>query len=256
MDSTRRKRTVSFVVPALNEEGNIEVAVKAIFDAVNGRVQDYEIVLVNDGSTDQTGTIMERMAAGNERMRVVRNPQNLGYGGAFKAGAAAARMDYVVRICGDHSVAPQAISVILDQIGRADLVLPYIANPELRPWGRRLASRGFTIIINTLFGQRVRYYNHAVAFPREYLEAITITTNGFAYQAEALVKLLKAGCSYVEVGVLDQPRVFGTSTALRPKNLLSVFKAIVNLVREMQRENAVPRLSRQPAVAAVTSSQP
>jgi len=256
MDSSKRNRTVSFVVPALNEEANIEAATNAILGAVDERVDDYEIILINDGSTDKTGALMEELARRHDKVVMMHNPRNLGYGGTFKRGAAAAQMEYVVRICGDHSADATAIGEILDRLGRADLVIPYIANPELRTWGRRTASRGFTIIINTLFGQRVRYYNHAVVFPNDYLRAIRITTDGFAYQAEALVKLLKAGGTYVEVGVLDQPRAFGKSTALRPKNLLNVLKAIIRLVWEMNREGAIPQLPRQRTAPTPVSSRP
>jgi len=237
-------KRVSFVFPALNEEGNIEAAVASVRQALEKTpLADYELILVNDGSTDRTGTIMDQLAAKYTNIRVVHNPRNLGYGGAFKRGAAEARLDYVIRICGDNSVPLQAIGLILGQLGQADLVIPYIANPELRSWGRRIASRGFTLIINLLFGQHVRYYNHAVAFPRDLLNSIRISTDGFAYQAEALVKLLKAGCTYVEVGVVDLPRVHGKSTALRPKNLWRVLTAVVGLMREIHRPGAIPVLS-------------
>jgi len=236
-------KRVSFVFPALNEEGNIEAAVASVRQALEKTpLADYELILVNDGSTDRTGTVMDQLAVQYEKIRVVHNPRNLGYGGAFKRGAAEARLDYVIRICGDNSVPLQGIVLILGRLGQADLVIPNIANPELRSWGRRIASRGFTVIINLLFGQHVRYYNHAVAFPRELLNSIRISTDGFAYQAEALVKLLKAGCTFVEVGVADLERVHGKSTALRPQNLWKVLTAIVGLMREINQPGAVPVL--------------
>jgi glycosyltransferase involved in cell wall biosynthesis len=249
MKSPSSSHRVSFVFPALNEAGNIEAAVHSVQQALaNKPLAAYELILVNDGSTDETGAIMDRLAQHSDHIRVVHNPRNLGYGGAFKRGAAAARLDYVIRICGDNSVPVHAIELILEQLGRADLVIPYIANPELRSWGRRIASRGFTIIINFLFRQRVRYYNHAVAFPRHLLESIQIVTDGFAYQAEALVKLLKAGCTYVEVGVVDLPRVHGKSTALRPRNLWRVLTAIVRLMQEIHRPGAIPTLTPRPPI--------
>jgi dolichol-phosphate mannosyltransferase len=243
MKSPPLPKRVSFVFPALNEAGNIEAAVESVRQALGKPLlDDYELILVNDGSTDQTGAVMERLAHEDPRVRVVHNSPNLGYGGAFKRGAAMARLDYVMRVCGDNSLPKHAVGPILEQLGGADLIIPYIANPELRSRGRRIASRGFTLIINFLFGQRVRYYNHAVVFPRHLLESIQIATDGFAYQAEALVKLLKAGCSYVEVGVIDLPRVHGKSTALRPKNLLRVLTAIVRLMQEVRRPGAIPAL--------------
>lgn len=252
MNKPGPKPAVSFVVPALNEEGNIESTVQTILEAGGQSCQDFEIVLVNDGSTDRTGAIIDGLAARHKAVRVVHNERNLGYGGAFKRGAAAAQKDFVVRICGDNVTPVDTLEKVLAQVGKADLVLPYVANPELRSWGRRIGSRAFTTLINTLFGQRVHYYNHCVVFRREDLRAITIVTNGFAYQAEAVIKLLKAGCSYVEVGIDDFPRVHGQSTALRPKNLLNCLRAVYKLVWEVRRPGAIPTFSRKaPASAAI-----
>jgi len=250
MNRSATKPSVSFVVPALNEEGNIRAAVDSIRTAIANRLDDYEVILVNDGSTDRTGAVMEELAAASDKIRVVHNSTNLGFGGAFKRGAAEARKDYVVRICGDNAVPAPGIGLVLDQIGRADLVIPYIANPEeFRSWGRRLGSRAFTTIINACFGLSVHYYNHCVVFPRNLLTSITIGTDSFAYQAEAVVKLLKAGCTYVEVGVHDLPRFQGESTALKPKNVLNVVRAIFSLIREVRRKGAIPVVSRQPSAA-------
>jgi glycosyltransferase involved in cell wall biosynthesis len=252
MNSSAAKPSVSFVVPALNEEANIENAVASILAAVETRSDDYEIILVNDGSTDRTGAVMDQLAGHSNRIRVLHNSKNLGFGGAFKRGAADARKDYVVRICGDNAVPAEGIGLVLDQIGKADLVIPYIANPEeFRSWGRRVGSRAFTFIVNSCFGLSARYYNHCVVFPRNLLNSITIVTDGFAYQAEAVVKLLKAGCSYVEVGVRDLPRFKGESTALKPKNLWSVLKSIFSLIREVRRNDAIPRGARKPSSAAL-----
>lgn len=243
------KPTVSFVVPALNEEGNIEATVKTVLEAGGHSCQDFEIILVNDGSTDRTGPIMDEVAARHKTVRVVHNERNLGYGGAFKRGAAVAQREFVVRVCADNVTPAESLEKILSQTGKADLVLPYLTNPEFRPWGRRFGSWGFTTLINLLFGQRVRYYNHCVVFRRENLTAITIMTNGFVYQAEAVVKLLKAHCSYVEVGIYDVPRAHGRSSALRPKNLLNCFRAVYALVWEVRRPGAIPNFLPKPSAS-------
>jgi glycosyltransferase involved in cell wall biosynthesis len=236
------KPSISFVVPALNEEGNIEGAVRTILGAAEGLVSELEILLVNDGSTDQTGRIMDRLAKEDPRIRVIHNPRNLGFGGAFKAGAAKARLEYVIRICGDDSVPIPGVRLILDQVGRADFVIPFIANPgEFRSWGRRFGSWGFTTLVNLLFGQNVPYYNHSVVFRRDALHSIKIATDSFAYQAEALTKLLKAGYNYVSIGVHDIARLHGESTALKPSNVIRVVQALVHLATEIRRPGSVPK---------------
>ena len=235
MNQPANKPSISFIVPALNEQGNIEAAVRTIYESVGEQLGEFEIVLVNDGSADKTGEIMEELARRDPRLCVVHNKRNLGFGGAFKSGLARARLDYVIRICGDNGVPVESVKTILDKIGEADLVIPYITNPEFRSWSRRFGSWGFTTIVNTLFGLRIPYYNHSAVFRRNDLAAIQIVTDSFAYQAEALIKLLKAGRSYVVVGVNDIPRVHGRSTALKPKNLVNVVRAIIHLFKEIPR---------------------
>jgi hypothetical protein len=130
---------------------------------------------------------------------------------------------------------------ILAEIGKADFVVPYIANPaEFRTYGRRFGSWGFTKLVNTLFGLRVPYYNHCVVFRRDAVQSIHIVTDGFAYQAEALVKLLKAGYTFVPIGVNDVARLHGESTALRPRNLIKVVRALGDLLWEIRKPGAIP----------------
>ena len=232
--------TVSFVVPALNEQDNLEPTVNTLVVATDGLLSNYEIILVNDGSTDQTAQVMGRLAAHDPRIRVVHNQHNLGFGGAYKRGVAEARCDYVMMICGDNALPADSIRAILKRLGEADIVIPYISNPQYRSPVRRIGSRGFTTIINLLFGLHIRYYNCSVVHRRDVLKTITIVTNGFAYQAEALVKLLRAGHSYVEIGVPNSPRLKGESSALRIHTLLQVFKAIFALVKEVRYHQSMP----------------
>src|SRR5262245_4720131 len=120
------KPTVSFVVPALNEELNIGPTVESILAMATGSCSDYELVLVDDGSTDTTGKVMDELAAKDKHLKVVHNARNLGYGGAFKAGAAAATKDYVVRVCADNVTPTEQIAKVLAEVGKADIVLPYL----------------------------------------------------------------------------------------------------------------------------------
>jgi dolichol-phosphate mannosyltransferase len=241
MQSTVSQPSVSFVVPALDEERNVAGAARTCQEAAEGIVSDYEIILVNDGSSDRTGEVMDDLARSTPRIRVVHNPHNLGFGGAFKVGLAISRMEYVVRICGDDQVPVLGVRQILAEIGKADLVIPFIANPaEFRSLGRRFGSWGFTKLVNCLFSLRVPYYNHCVVFRRDAAQGIRIATDGFAYQAEALVKLLLAGYTFVPIGINDIARIHGKSTALKPRNLVRVVRAIHDLFWEVRKPGSIP----------------
>lgn len=237
--------SVSFVVLALNEEADIETSVNMILAAVKrSTLSDYEIVLVDDGSTDATGEIMERLAASNSRFKVTHNERNLGLGGAYKRGLALASCEYVMIVAGDNAIPLSDMSLLLEQIGKADIILPYVTNRTLRPLVRRITSWGYSTIINLLFGLRIHYYNGMLP-RRQLLNQITITTDSYAFQAEAVVKLIRAGATYFEIGLPNTPCGEGRSVALEPKRLLAVLKGVFNLAREIwgfRRFQATPTL--------------
>ncbi len=219
---------MSFVVPALNEEANIELTVQEILVAAKEWFSDYEILLVNDGSTDATGAIMEKLASQNDKIQVIHNEKNLGFGGAYKRGIASARLEYVMMIPGDNGHPATSLYPVFEGIGQADIVIPYVVNPQARTWLRRLISDGFVSLLNFLSGLRLRYYNGIVIHRTDLInKQISINTDGFAYQAEALIKLIKQGHSYVEVGTTIDERKAGGSKAFRLKNVISVLKSII-----------------------------
>jgi len=227
------KPTISVIIPALNEEKNIQGTVQEVLAALDDRFSDFELVLVDDGSVDTTGAIMDQLVSDNVRMRVAHNSHPTNLGGAYKTGLAIARMEYVIMVPGDNQFSAANIAKVLDHVGQADMVIQYTTNQNVRPLPRQLGSRLFTAILNCFFRLRISYYNGTVVHRRELLNTIVIRTDGFAYQAEAIVKLLRAGHTHVDVGTEIRERASGRSTALRPKNLAAVFKAIWNLVWEV-----------------------
>lgn len=226
-------RTLTVVVPAYNEEAHVADAVAEARKAVAGRVDDWEIVVVDDGSADSTPTIVDRLAADDPRVRAVHNRPNRGLGGAYKAGVAAARCAHVMMVPGDNAHPAAGIVPIVERIGEADIVVPYVTNAHTRPFARRVVSRAYTTLLNLLFGLRVPYYNGLVVHRTDLLRAITIETDSFAYQAEALVKLLRGGASFVAVGVVIDEGPSHSSTAFRPRNVARVCRTILRLVRDV-----------------------
>ena len=134
---------------------------------------------------------------------------------------------------GDDAHPAHGIVPIIVRAGQADMVLPYVVNPEVRGLMRRLASRGFVWLMNRLFGLDVPYYNGLVVHRLDLLRGIEIETDSFAYQAEAIVKLLKAGASYTTVGVEISTREHGGTKAFRPSNVVNVLRALWDLKRRV-----------------------
>ena len=132
----------------------------------------------------------------------------------LEAKAAAAR--YVMMLPGDDDGFPaQSIAEIISHAGEADIIIPIVTNPGARSAFRAFASKAFTSLLNWMFWLKVGYYNGAVLQRNDLLRSIEIRTNSFAYQAEALVKLIARGASYTHCYVRIQDRAAGRSSALR-----------------------------------------
>ncbi len=221
--------SICFVVPCFNEQDNVAPTVESIRTAA-GPERTFEIVLVDDCSTDLTLERMQALAQADPRIRVLHNPVNLSLGGAYKRGVAVAEADYVTMIPGDDGFPADSIAEIIRHAGEADIIVPVVTNSAVRTWYRAVASKGFTALLNWLFRLNVGYYNGAVLHRTALLRTIDIKTNSFAYQAEALVKLIARGATYIHCYVSIQERAAGRSSALSFKNQVEVWRTIIHLV--------------------------
>ena len=225
--------TVSFVVPCYNESENIAKTIEEIEAAAQeAAIPKYEILVVDDGSDDGTDALVTTIARQKRHVVLISNARNLGFGGAYKEGVKRASGTHVIMVPGDNAFPRSGIASILLSAGEADIVIPYFSNPESRSWRRNLASRGFTLVINSLFGLDVPYFNGPVLHRIALLQRIGIKTNGFAFQAEALVKLITGGATYCAVPVKVTDRAAGRSSAFAPSNVYRVLATIFLLWRE------------------------
>lgn len=237
------KVAVSFVVPCFNERENVADALCEIEKAADeAGVAKYEILAVDDCSTDGTGALVAALTQQKPYVTLISNPHNLGFGGAYKEGVKRAIGTYVIMVPGDNAHPRDGIIPILRRAGEADIVIPYAANPEARSRPRRATSFLFTFLINRLFGLSVPYFNGLVLHKTALLQTIEIKTSGFAYQAEALVKLILDGATYCTVPVTISERNTGRSSAFTLKNVYRVANAVFQLWRETHH---LPARSRQ-----------
>jgi hypothetical protein len=241
MTQSRHNYTVSFIIPALNEERVVETVIDQVMEKIAAaRFADYEVILVNDGSTDRTGEIMEAAALRHEKVRVLHNATNLRFGNSYKRGLREGRFDYVMLLCGDGGLPASSLPAIFDCIGTADIVVPWMTNlREIKSAGRYFLSRAYTTMLNLTFGIQLKYYNGLPVHRRDLLQKIDITSGGFGFQSEILIKLIKSGCTFVQVGVKGAEEK-GRSFAMRPRNWISVARTFAHLVLELMSFRRVP----------------
>lgn len=226
--------TLTVIIPALNEEGNLTAAVTTVLEAIGDRFADYELLIFDDGSTDRTGPIADELAARDPHIQVIHNPRNMGFGYTYTRGVELARMEYVAMFPGDNEIPGDAIQTILGAVGSADIIVPYVATPAVRTRSRRFISAAFVGLINGLFGLRLRYFNGPCVHRRRLLMSVPMRTHGFAYMAAILIRLIRSGHSYVEVPMRLQMRQHGRSKAFKPRNVVSVLATIASLVWEVR----------------------
>jgi dolichol-phosphate mannosyltransferase len=227
--------TVSAVVLAFNEAGNLPKAVDAVRRAMAPRFADYEIIIVDDGSRDGTGHIADDIAAADSRVVVVHNEKNMGCGYAFRRGVAKARFRYVWLIPGDGEIPQVSLETIADAIGTADMILPYMVNSNIRPWLRRVISWGYTCLINALFFKRLRYYNGPGVFPAEQIRTVPeVHSRGFVFTAPLIITLMKRKVAWKEVGILLKQRDYGNSRINNVRNIVNAFQTITRYYLRLQ----------------------
>ncbi|MFC1990737.1 glycosyltransferase family 2 protein [Chloroflexota bacterium] len=226
------KPTMSAVVPAYNEAPSLAGVVQSVHEAYGDKFSQYEIVIVNDGSTDDTGKVAEKLAEQDSHVRVIHNPRNMGYGYTFLHGVDAARYEYIQLIPGDGEIPTSSIEKIANYAGTADMVIPYVLNFHIRPLARRIISWGYTALLNVLFGLRLHYYNGPTVNKRDLIKSVNVTTTGFDFQARILIRLIKQKYSFVQVGIMLEHRQHGKSN-LSLRKILNVVKIIPQIFWEI-----------------------
>lgn len=226
-------KSVTIIIPAYNEAGNIEGALDAVVSAVAPAVPDYEIVVVDDGSRDETAALAKSRARNNPRIRVVSHFPNRGYGYTFVHGVKLATKSYVTVFPGDNDMSALTLRDLIVQIGEADIITSHCAGENPRSRFRKTLSKTFTGLMNLLFGLRLKYYNGSFICRREILLSIPIRSQGLAVLAECLVRIIKKGYTYKSIPFVHTGRKSDQSKALNGKSFFRVSKTILILVRDI-----------------------
>jgi glycosyltransferase involved in cell wall biosynthesis len=233
MSATAGPRTISVAIPAYNEAGNLERAVAATAAAASG-FDDFEILIVNDGSSDGTAEVSERLASADSHVRALHHPHNLGFATAYRTAMAQATLRYFTFVPGDAEIMPDSIREIFSAVGKADLVVPYHGTPWKRTRLRRILTWCSTAEINLLFGWHLRYYQGPTVYPTALARVLPQKAMGFFFASEMLVHALSMGCDFVEVGLAHEDRAYGRSKAVAWRNVVNAQATILRLWWEIR----------------------
>lgn len=226
-------KSLTVIVPAFNEENNIVSAIDSVKETLNGFVDDWEIIVIDDGSTDNTRLIAQTQAQQNTRISVVSNEKNMGFGYAFRRGLTLAQKSYISVFPGDNDMSSQILRDLVNAMVDEDIVITYIAKTTNRSVFRRFTSRCFVLMMNSLFGLKLKYYNGPFLCKLETIRSVNLKSYGLAMVAELIVRLLKSGHTYKEIGLDHTGRKNEKSKAFTLKSIISVIRTIFVLIKDI-----------------------
>jgi len=194
---------VTFFVPCLNEEERLVPTLKTIQDAMRDLSYGYEVLVVDDGSSDRTFEVAEQFRREHPEMALCihRNPRNLGLSRSFVDSAFRGRGTHYRLVCGDNVEPKETMVKILGMLGKADIVIPYYPVLPGKSAIRRAISRTYTVLVDLISGYRLQYYNGCALYRRYHVMRWAPYNYGFGFQADLITRLLDEGASYVEVPV-------------------------------------------------------
>jgi len=237
-----RFEKLSIFFPMWNEEEYIHRAVRAAKEICDdlveaGEIGDYELIVVDDASTDRTGELADELAAADTHIRVVHHPSNRRLGGSIKSGFAAATGDLVLYTDADlpFEMIELVRAIRVMRTYEADIVSAYRLDRTGEGPRRAVYSWVYNWLIQLSFGTRLRDINFAFKLCRRcVLDHVTLSSEGSFIDAELVIRAQKAGFSIVQIGVDYFPRTRGVSTLSSPAVIRTMLGEMARLRGELK----------------------
>ena len=221
------KITLSIYVPCFNEENNIVNTLNNIKEGV--QQISYEVLVVDDASKDKTIEMVEKFQKNNPdiNIKILRNENNRGIGFNYHATAHKALGKYYMLICGDAPQPSSEIAKIVNNIGKADMILTYLI--DTRRVFRRTLSRVYNFTINLITLNNIKYYNGPNIHLLENVKLYSQKGSGFGYSAELITAQIRKKKTYVEVEICPYIKPSQKLELIAPQAIPSVIGSIMSI---------------------------
>ncbi len=230
--------SISLVLPAYNEADNIEPLVAEAVPALEACTDDYEIIVVDDGSSDDTAGVTQRVMEANPRVRLVQHPVNQGFGAAVFSGFTNATKEWIFYTDADRQFVLSELERFIPLMDQADLIAGYRA-PRRDPFMRVFYGKGWSMLCTVVFGYTVRDVDCGFKLlRREIIQQLApdIASRGATFSIEWLVRAKRAGYRFVELPVTHRPRVAGSQTGANIDVIVRAFRELVQVRLQLWRE--------------------
>ncbi len=235
---------LSLILPAYNEEANIEIVVNEALEELPKNFQSFEILVVDDGSKDRTPEIADRLAASQPNLiKVVHHRPNRGYGAALSSGFKAAQGDYLMFMDSDRQFQPVDLKLLAPYLGKADIIAGY-RKKRNDPFYRFLIGYTFNTIVTVFFGIHLRDIDCGFKiFKADVLKSMELTSPGALINTEIHAKAQRQRRSIIEVGVNHYPRLVGDQSGANVKVILRAMRETLALWWRMRHYTAPEEVS-------------
>jgi glycosyltransferase involved in cell wall biosynthesis len=220
-----KPESVSFVFPMFNEADNIAQTIRRASALAQELAGDYEIVVVDDASTDGSGDVVDKLAAADAHIRSVRLKNNTKFGGALNEGLKTASKEVVIYTDSDFPAKEDDIKKALDLLDEADVVTAYslvIKDSNLK---RIVMSKGYNFLVRTLFGLRLRDINSGLKiYKKKVLGGLDLKSRSPFIDVEIFVEAAKRGFTIKQYGLIFELRTSGVSSISRMSVVARTFR--------------------------------
>jgi glycosyltransferase involved in cell wall biosynthesis len=229
--------SISVFFPCYNEQANVGRTVEKALEVMGKLNADFEAIIVDDGSSDDTGRIADEIAGRDGRVKVVRHQRNLGYGAALQSGFKAATKELVFYTDGDGQFDIKEMPPLLALMEQFDIVSCYRLNRR-DSLIRKINGWCWTRLVCLMFGLKIRDIDCAFKlYKREIFDKIELSSTGALIDAEILARAARKGYRITQKGVHHYPRTSGEQSGANLRVIMRAFKELFKLQRRIRSGN-------------------
>jgi dolichol-phosphate mannosyltransferase len=233
-------REISFAILAYLDAPSLPQVAQECLAALRLVADRFELIIVDDGSRDETGKVAESLAKAHPEISLVAHPENRGVGAAFDSAMSAGKYELLGYIDGDAQYSGADIAALAERIGEADVASGWRVQ-RADPWLRSLASTAYRWLLRALFGLDLRDVNSGLKLYRRWVieNALRVEATGAFFDAEVLIKARARHARIVEVPIAHRPRRHGRAQGLTRRSVASILDGCLSESMEPHRARTV-----------------